>query len=61
MNREQALAEGYKDEICSRCKKLFEAHIHWIRCDANPCPMKSTKEPRTLFEMWIGDDKNSQA
>lgn len=50
-----AIAEGYKDETCSRCGVLFEAHIHFIRCGANPCPMRSTKDHRSLLEMIAGD------
>lgn len=49
-NREQALADGYKDETCPKCGALFEAQIHFVRCDAKPCPMVSTKDPRTIFE-----------
>lgn len=52
--REKALAQGYKDETCSRCGALIEAQIHFIRCDANPCPMKSTADTRTLLKMLCG-------
>lgn len=50
--REQALAEGYKDETCSKCGTLFEAQIHFIRCDVELCPMKSTTETRTLLQRF---------
>lgn len=46
----EALAQGYKDEMCSRCGALFKAYIHFIHCDARPCPMISTKEPRSLLQ-----------
>ncbi len=45
-----AIAQGYKDETCSRCGTEFLAHIHFVRCKADPCPMRSTKDPRTLLE-----------
>lgn len=48
--REQALADGYKDEICPKCGTLFEAQIHFIRCDAVPCPMRSTVETRSVLD-----------
>jgi len=34
MTHDEAIAAGYKDETCPRCGKLFEAQIHFIRCDA---------------------------
>jgi len=46
----EALAQGYKDETCSKCGTVFLAHIHFVRCHAKPCPMVSTKEPRTILE-----------
>lgn len=52
----EAIAEGYKDETCPKCGTLFEAHIHFIRCDAESCPMKSTKDTRTLLDMFVGDE-----
>lgn len=48
--RDQAIVDGYKDETCAKCGTLFEAHVHFIRCEARPCPMISTKDPCTLFE-----------
>lgn len=52
--REEALAAGYKDETCAKCGILFEAQIHFIRCDARPCPMRSTQDPRPLLERLVG-------
>jgi len=46
----EAVAQGYKDEICSRCGAEFLAHIHFVRCDADPCPMKSTIDTRSIFD-----------
>lgn len=57
--REQALAEGYKDEVCPKCGTLFEAQIHLVRCDARPCPMISTTDPRTLFERMMDGTKSA--
>jgi hypothetical protein len=48
--REAAIAQGYTDETCAKCGTLFEAHHHFVRCDARDCPMVSTSDPRTLFE-----------
>ena len=59
--RERALADGYKDETCPRCGAVFEAQIHFIRCDAKPCPMVSTKDPRTLLERFRDCEANAPA
>jgi hypothetical protein len=48
----EAIAEGYRDETCSKCGVEFLAHIHFIRCDATPCPMRSTADPRPLLEQF---------
>ena len=50
--RQEAIAEGFKDETCAKCGTLFEAHIHFVRCDADDCPMKSTKDTRTILERF---------
>lgn len=49
---DEALAQGYKDETCSKCGAPFLAHIHFVRCDARPCPMVSTKDTRTFLEQF---------
>jgi hypothetical protein len=36
----QALAEGYKDELCPECGVVFLAFHHFIRCQSETCPMK---------------------
>jgi hypothetical protein len=46
----EALAQGYKDETCSKCGTVFKAYVHFVRCDAKPCPMVSTKDSRTILE-----------
>ena len=38
--------EGYKDEFCPECGRLFMAHEHFIRCDKvrhKECPMHDGK------------------
>ena len=47
----EALARGYKDETCPKCGAIFKAHIHFVRCEAKPCPMASTTETRTLAQL----------
>jgi hypothetical protein len=49
----EALANGYKDETCSRCGAEFLAHIHFIRCDHRPCPMLSDNS-KSVAEMLLG-------
>lgn len=48
----KALADGYKDESCASCNRFFAAHVHFIRCDASLCPMRSTKDPRSLLDRF---------
>lgn len=48
----EAIAQGYKDETCSRCGTVFLAHIHFIRCNARPCPMLPDK-PRSILDMML--------
>jgi uncharacterized OB-fold protein len=38
------------DEICPKCGTVFKPYHHWVRCEAKPCPMVSTKDPRTLLQ-----------
>ena len=52
----EALAEGYKDETCPKCGIEFKAYIHFVRCDADRCPMKSTTEPRSLLQQFADGD-----
>lgn len=51
--REEAIAQGYKDETCPKCGTLFEAHKHFVLCYSRPCPMMSTEDSRTLFERMV--------
>jgi hypothetical protein len=56
---EQALGEGYKDEVCPKadCEAVLLAHHHFLRCDPKSCPMISRQnlnsdgQPKTLLEM----------
>lgn len=53
---EKAIAEGYKDEVCSGCGVVFLALHHFVICDADPCPMKLRDEKGnapTLLDMMV--------
>jgi hypothetical protein len=56
MTHDEAIAAGYKDETCPKCGTLFEAQIHFIRCDAPRCPMVSTKDSRTLLQQLLDEE-----
>ena len=45
----KAKSEGYKDEICD-CGKAFPAHIDFVRCQEEVCPMKSS-DNKSLLQM----------
>ncbi len=55
---EQALAEGYVDEVClkAECGTVLLAHHHFLHCDPQSCPMVSREnlnsegQPKTLLE-----------
>jgi hypothetical protein len=49
----EAEAQGYVDETCPKCGTVLKAYHHFIRCDANPCPMVSKRDPRTLLQKFI--------
>lgn len=45
--RNEAITEGYKDERCPKCKTVFLAHKHLVRCEHAPhgnCPMVTDTE-----------------
>lgn len=42
-----------ENEICSECGAVFTPEMHWVRCGADDCPMKSKTETRSLLQMWI--------
>lgn len=44
----------HKDEICSKCKAVLLAHIHFVRCDESDCPMRSPN-PKSVLEMLLDD------
>ena len=58
---DQALLEGYKDEVCpeARCGVVLLAHHHFLRCDHAACPMVSRQNlnsdgnPKNLLETLI--------
>lgn len=39
----KAIEEGYKDEICGKCRQYFAAYKHFVRCEQKDCPMKDGK------------------
>jgi hypothetical protein len=49
--RNEAIAEGYKDEVCD-CGRLFLAHHHFVRCDVSGCPMRSA-DGKSLAQMML--------
>jgi hypothetical protein len=53
--REQALKDGYRDEICPVCEVMLEAQIHFVRCEYSKCPMISKEDGRTLLQRWAGE------
>lgn len=52
--RARAVAEGYKDEKCPDCGRLFRAHVHFVFCGKQQaCPMVSKKDdPRSLLDRF---------
>jgi hypothetical protein len=64
---EQALAEGYKDEVCPNagCGTVLLAHRHFIRCGIQGCPMVSRQNlnpdgnPKTLLDKLIDAEQVS--
>ena len=48
--REEAIAEGYIDEICPECKTVLLANQHFVRCDSKTCPMSNGK---SILEMTL--------
>lgn len=51
----EAEAQGYKREACPKCRAVFEAHIHFIRCAASACPMTTGKTFLDLLEESFTD------
>jgi hypothetical protein len=49
---QEALAEGYKDEVCPRCGVVFLAFYHFVKCSEDICPMKDGKP--SLLEQIFG-------
>jgi ribosomal protein S27AE len=55
----KALDQGYKNKICPKCKTVFLAHHHFIRCDLahnNKCPMV-VKDSKSLAQKLL-DEKD---
>ena len=52
----EALSEGYKDEICSKCGAVLLAHHHFVKCDlakCGDCPMVP-KDSKSLLDQLLG-------
>jgi hypothetical protein len=54
---DKCIKEGLKDEFCPKCNRLFLAHIHFIACDNDQCPMSNGK---TFFDMLLELEENSE-
>ena len=53
----EAIAQGYKDEVCSECGTVILAFHHFLRCKSETCPMKekdSSGKTHSLLEKLIG-------
>lgn len=48
------------DETCSRCGATFGPNIHFIRCNGEPCPMKSTEDTRSLMDILFSETKEAK-
>lgn len=61
---DEAIGEGYKDEVCGECKTVLLAHQSFIRCGSKTCP-KITRHPdgrpKTVFEIWDEADAKVDA
>jgi len=44
--------EGYKNEKCLKCNKIFLADIHFIKCNEKQCPMKSDE---SILDILLND------
>ena len=60
--RDEAIAEGFKDERCPRdgCGRLLLAHAHFVQCELHgECPMVSKSlrhedgTPKTMLDMIV--------
>lgn len=51
---QEALAEGYKDEVCPKCGAVFLAFHHFVMCDDENCPMKDGNP--SLLEQLLGKE-----
>jgi ribosomal protein S27AE len=54
--REQAIAQGYKDDICPKCSTVLLAHHHFVACNyarTNNCPMSNNT---SLLDMLLGSE-----
>ncbi|MEK7570553.1 MAG: hypothetical protein AAB515_03905 [Patescibacteria group bacterium] len=58
----EALAEGYKDKVCSECGIVLLAFHHFIRCGSETCPEKirgADGKAQSLLDMALKPDAKS--
>jgi len=51
----EALEDGYKDEICPKCGIVFLAHFHFVNCEkihCGECPMVA-KDTKSLLHQIL--------
>lgn len=51
-NHQEALDEGYKDEVCPKCGTVFLAHHHFVKCPEKSCPMRDPNSKSLLEEIF---------
>lgn len=49
---QEAIGEGYKDEVCPKCGAIFLAHHHLLDCPDRDCPMKGN-DGKSILEMLL--------
>lgn len=52
----EAITDGFLDvdEACSKCATVFKNYHHFVRCDENVCPMRSSTNTKSVAEMILG-------
>lgn len=60
-DRDTAIAEGYKDEVCGKCGTTFLAHKHFVRCPRKDCDMKGPDSKSVLDMVFPPDPEEASA
>lgn len=58
VKHDECVAQGYKDEHCPKCKVVFLAHHHFVRCENKPCAMSNGK---SFMDMWMEAAESAEA